>query len=439
MGIVGNIFSGKKQGLHPRDPGLVPFFGFQPTASGELVDAESSKKISAVLACLRVLGETMGSLPLIVYRRIPRGKVRDIRHPLYNLLKNQPNPWQTAFEFTEMMIQHTLLRGNAYAQKVSTNRAAIEALIPLHPDRVEPILINERNDIPDIIYRYTPLDGPTRIFLRDEIYHWKVFSSDGVKGESIITHSAETLGLSLASDKYGARFFKNDTINGGVLQYPGSFKTKEDRNRFLESWQLAKTGSATHSTAVLEQGMEFKQLGLTNKDSQFLELRSFQVNDVARIFRVPPHKIGDLEKATFSNIEQQEIGFVTDSIMPWAIRIEQNILRDLLTPAQRETHFAEFLLTSLLRGDSKARADYYKALFAVGALSPNDIRRLENMNPVAGGDKYFVPMNMVALEDAGNIPDNTRNLIKTSVMHENDSFIDNLLLEINSNGGSNDN
>jgi len=390
---------GSTQTAHPRDPVLAAWFGNTgQTESGENITPESSKKISAVLACVRVLSESVASLPLIVYRRLRGGgKIRDIEHPLYRILHDTPNPNQTAFEFREMMMQHVLLRGNAYAQIVSSGRNAVEQLVPLHPDRVRPFIAPDGQ----VAYSYTPISGPSRVFLQSEILHWMIFSSDGIKGESLITHAAETLGLTLAADKYAARYFRNDGTPGGILEHPKTIgKTKEDLERFKAGWQEAQSGGNQHKISILEEGMSFKELKTTNKDSQFLELRAFQVTDIARIFRVPPHLIMDLTKATFSNIEMQSLEFVIYTLMPWLVRIEQRIHKDLFTPRQLETHFAEFLVTGLLRGDSAARAEFYQKLFAVGAMSPNEIRRLENMNPIgAKGDNYFVPMNMMPLTE----------------------------------------
>ena len=398
-GFFKGLFASSSRSLgHPRDPLLAAWWGNAgQTESGELVTPETAKKIPAVLACVRVLSESVASLPLIVYRRMPGGgKRRDFEHPLYSILHDSPNPNQTAFEFREMMMQHVLLRGNAYAQIVSTASAAVEQLIPLHPDRVEPFLAPDGQ----VAYMYRPLNGPSRVFLNGEILHLMIFSSDGLKGESLITHAAESLGLSLASDKYSGRYFKNNGVPGGVIHHPKTIgKTKEDLERFKLAWKDAQGGTNQHTVAVLEEGMEFKELKTTNKDSQFLELRGFQVNDIARIFRVPPHLIMDLQKATFSNIEQQSLEFVIYTLMPWLVRIEQRIMKDLFTPRQLETHFAEFLVIGLLRGDSKARGEFYQKLFMVGAISQNEIRRLENMNPIgAKGDNYFVPMNMQVLQ-----------------------------------------
>jgi len=396
---VFKLFNAEKWGSRTaKDPLIASWFGGDETESGESVTPDNAMKCTAVMAAVRVISETIASLPLFLYRRTKGGgKARAFDLPLYTLLHDQPNRWQTSFEFREMMVGHMVLRGNAYAEIFSTPGRGVSELIPLNPDRVRPFRAPDGR----IAYYYQPATGGARVILQNEMLHWRDFSSDGIVGESRITQAAETIGLSMAVEKYAGRFFKNDAKPGGILLHPGTFKDKESIERFKESWQAAQAGVNKHKTAVLEQGITYKEIGISNKDSQFLELRGFQVADIARIFRVPPHMIGDLTKSAFSNIEQQSIDFVVHTIRPWLVRIEQALRRDILTEKQRATLFVAFVVDGLLRGDVKSRYEAYSKGRNDGWLSANDIRKKENMNPINGGDVYLIPLNMQSADALG--------------------------------------
>lgn len=362
------------------------------SASGQIVNADSAMRVAAVYASIRVLAESVAQLPLIVYRRLPggKGKERATDHPLWKLLHDVPNRWQTSFEFREMCMGHLGLRGNAFALK-SRVRGRIRELIPIHPARVE---VKQEDDL-RITYKISGKDGSVREYGQKDIFHLRGLSFDGVVGISPITYARESIGLSLATEKHGALLFQNGAKPLGVLRHPGRLD-KEARENLKQSWQDAHSGGNTHKTALLEEGMEWVSVGMTSEDSQFLETRKFQRSEIASIFRVPPHKIGDLEKATFSNIEQQSIEFVTDSLMPHLRRWEQSITRDLIAPAERGEIFVEFLVDGLLRGDSQARSEFYVKMVNNALLSPNEIRVKENLNPYEGGDEFMKPLNMQA-------------------------------------------
>jgi HK97 family phage portal protein len=364
------------------------------TLSGQRVTPDSSLRTAAVYACVRVLTETIASLPLIVYRREDNGgKTRARNHPLFTLLHDQPNNWQTAYEFIEMMQGHLELRGNAYAEIIPGRRGFVDQLIPLHPDKVEVEVL--KNGQLDYLYRERP--GNIRRIEQDMMFHVRGWGSNGYVGASPIALAAEAVGMSLAAQEYGARFFENDASPGGVLEHPGTLKDDAATERMRKSWQEAHTGKNRGKIAILEEGLKYTKIGLTNKDAQFLESRKFQAEEIARIFRVQPHKIGLLDKATFSNIEHQAIEFVVDTIRPRVRRWEQAIQRDLIL--QKGTFFAEFLIDGLLRGDIKSRYEAYKIALG-GAGSPafmrvNEVRVTENMNPIGPeGDQLVTPMNV---------------------------------------------
>lgn len=361
-----------------------------PTMSGVSVGPDNALKLSTVFACVRLLSETIASLPLVVYQRQPDGgRAEAFGHPLYDLLHDAPNTNQTAIEFRQMMTAHALLRGNAYARIVPGARGFADQLIPLHPDRVTP------EELPDgnLRYRVVGLPNPLN---DDQMLHLKGMSFDGKLGVSVVTFMRESIGLGLAAEHYGSRFFGNSATPSGVLRKTdGKTLSEPAAKRLKESWSAAHSGSRQNSVAVLEEGLEYQAIGVSNKDSQFTELREFQAEDIAgRWFGVPPHMIGLTSKATSwgSGIEQMGIGFVVYTLLPWLKRWEQAISRDLILAPR--LYFVEHVVAGLLRGDTQARYAAYATGRQWGWLSVNDVRRLENMNPVTGGDAYLSPLNM---------------------------------------------
>ena len=381
------------------DPNRVPrgpLDDFWYTPIGQLiggaaaVSVSSAMSLSAVYACVRVISESVAQLPLILYRRKADGsKERATNHPLYNLFRYRPNDWQTSYEFVEMMQAHLELRGNAYAYiDASPTTGAIRALIPLHPDRVKLELLPNG----DFRYRFRPQAGGERILNRGEVFHVRGLSSDGFVGLSTIEMQREAIGAGLAARDYGAKYFQNNASVGAWIEMPGGFQDEEARAKFRDSWQESQTGSNRWKTPVLERGMKLNNLGISAEDSKFIDAMKHSDADMARMFRVPPHKIGILERATFSNIEQQSLEFVTDTMQPKLVRWEQAIGRDLL-PDGGEL-FVEFLLDGLLRGDSTARANYYSSGITNGWLTRNEARMKENLERIDGLDEPLAPLNM---------------------------------------------
>ena len=359
------------------------------------VSPDSALRLAAVYACVRILAETIASLPLVVYQRRPDGgKDRVTDHWLYRLMAKRPNRFQNPFEWREMLQGHLALRGNAFNQIITNPRGEIIELMPIHPDRVKIELL------PSGEYRYRISDrsGSEVILPRGEVWHLRGLSSDGLMGMSPIELARENLGTALAAQGYGARFFANDAKpTGGWIEFPGSFKDSEAKKVFRESYQQAQSGSNRGKVLVLENGMKFHEVGVTNKDAQFLELRKFQITDVARLFRVPPHMIADLDRATFSNIEQQSLEFVMHTMTPWAERWEASIQSELLL--ESDDIEIEFDFANLMRGDASSRSSYYQSGIQNGWLNRNEARIAENLNPIDGLDQPLRPLNMVE-EDA---------------------------------------
>ncbi len=377
-------------------------FWFEPvgvhTSSGLRVSVDSALQLSAVYACVRIIASQFASLPFTLYRNRPDGgKDRVTNHPIYTLLARRPNPYQNAFEWREMMAGHLALRGNAYNQIVSDSRGNITALLPLHPDRMQ-ILLSTNGDYR---YQYTQLNGSQVTYSRGEIWHLRGLSSDGIIGLSPIALARNAIGGAQAAQDYGARFFANDaTPTGGWVEYPGAFKDKQSREQFRESLQEAQSGINHGKLAVFEFGMKYHQISVTPEDAQFLETRRFHVTDIARWFGVPPHKIGDLDRATNNNIEQQALEFVQETLGPMAERWEASIEAELLF--DDEDLEAEFQFSQLMRGDSQSRATFYNMGIQSGWLTRNEARIAENLNPLPGLDQPLRPLNMA--EEGQNNP-----------------------------------
>ena len=405
-----------------RDSGQI--FAFGKSEAGERVDEKSAMQIATVYACVRLLAETVAGLPLHLFRysdESENGKERAKEHPLYKLLYRQPNPEMTSFSFRETMMTHLLLWGNAYAQIIRDGKNNVLSLYPLLPENVE-VDRDEKGQIYYIYHAYTDeKPGPQNrdiYFRQDEIFHIPGLGFNGLVGFSPIAMMKNSLGTTLAVEKYGSSFFKNGAQPSGVLEHPGVLKNPE---KIRENWSEVYGGAGNaHKIAVLEEGMQYRAISLPPEDSQFLSTRQFGVNEICRIFRVPPHMVQNLEHATFSNIEHQSIDFVVHTLTPWLVRFEQAIIKDLLLPGEQDTIFPKFNVDGLLRGDYQSRMQGYATGISNGFLSPNDIRRLENLDLIPadkGGDDYYLNGGYVKLQDAGknvgnapqeNTPENRR-------------------------------
>ena len=374
-------------------------FLFGGTTSGKAVNERTAMQTSAVYACVRILAESVAGLPLHVYERTANGsKSTKPSHPLYRLLHDEPNREMTSFVFRETLMSHLLLWGNAYAQIIRDGRGFPIALYPLLPDR----MAVDRNESGELVYTYQSDKGQVKL-RRENVLHIPGLGFDGLIGYSPIAMAKNAVGLALATEDYGAAFFANGANPGGVLEHPGVIKP-EQADRLRESWQSQFGGANAHKVAVLEEGLKFHQMSIPPEQAQFLETRKFQINEIARIFRVPPHMVGDLEKSSFSNIEQQSLEFVKYTLDPWVVRWEQSLQQALILPSEKATIFIKFNLDGLLRGDYQSRMQGYSTGIQNGFMSVNDVRSLEDMNLLTaeeGGDLHFVNGNMVKLADVG--------------------------------------
>lgn len=377
---------------------LVDALGGQETNAGVRVNEATAMQSTAVYACVRILSETLASLPLPVYQRLEGGgKERAPNHPLYTVLHDIANDEMTSYTLRETLMSHLLLWGNAYAEIEWNNAGEVRALWPLRPDQTLP----QRNAETQKLEYHTILPDGTQVILPFErVLHIPGLGFDGIIGYSPIAMAKQAIGLSLATEEFGARFFSNGAHPSGIVEYPGKL-SDQAYERYKKDVEEKHQGlGKSHRIMILEEGLKYHQVGIPPEDAQFLETRKFQLNEIARIYRVPPHMIGDLDRATFSNIEHQSIEFVVHTVRPWLVRWEQAIKLKLFTPLERRRFFAEFVVDGLLRGDIKSRYDAYAVARQNGWMSANDIRELENQNPIPGGDVYLVNGNMVPIDQA---------------------------------------
>ena len=366
------------------------------TLAGVHVTPARSMTLPTYYNCIRIISEDIGKLPLITYRRLePRGKERAPSHPLYRLLHDAPNDDMEAMTFRETLMHHALAWGNGYALIDRDTRMQPIALNPVHPSRV----VVRRDDNGLLVYDIYGGELLPGSLLQmvyrvrsDDMIHLRGLSPDGIVGYSVVQFAAESLGLSLAAQTFGAAFFGNGAAMSGVLEHPGKLSDTAAKH-LRESFETVYSGPQNAGkVGILEEGMKYARLGIPPDDAQFLETRQFQNDEICRWFRLQPDKNGNYEFMTYSNIEQSTINHGTDTLMPWTVRFEQQLNRKLFGIGS--AYFCEHAMQGIMRGDQAARSAFYKELFGMAALSPDDVRELENMSPIGpGGDRYFIASN----------------------------------------------
>lgn len=407
MSIFSNIFRSRDKPTNATSGSAYNFFlGY--SVSGKRVDERTSMQMTAVYACVRILSEAIACLPLHLYKyNESGGKEKAVKHPLYFLVHDEPNPEMTSFIFRETIMSHLLLWGNAYAQIIRNGKGEVIGLYPLMPDRMKV----DRDEKGKLYYEYTVISADPKIARGNEstvklkpedVLHIPGLGFDGLVGYSPVAMCKNSIGLAIAAEEYGSKFYANGANPSGVLEHPGTLK---DPSKVRESWTQTFGGSHNAGkVAVLEEGMKYQPISIAPNEAQFLETRKFQIEEIARLYRIPPHMIGDLDRATFSNIENQSIEFVKYTLDPWVSRIESSMNRRLLSDTEKGVYFFKFNLDGLLRGDYQSRMQGYAIGRQNGWMSANDIRELENLSPVPdeeGGNLYLVNGNMVPLTKAG--------------------------------------
>lgn len=405
MGIFSRLFRARDK---PQNKTVGSSFSFLMggSTSGKSVTERSSMQMTAVYACVRILSEAIAGLPLHLYRyKEGGGKEQAVDNNLYRLLHDEPNPEMTSFVFRETLMTHLLLWGNAYAQIIRNGKGEVIALYPLMPNKMSV----DRDEKGQLYYTYSraneeaaTMSGNTVTLKPSDVLHIPGLGFDGLVGYSPIAMAKNAIGMAIACEEFGAKFFANGAAPSGVLEHPGTIK---DPAKVRDSWNSTFGGSANSGkVAVLEEGMKYTPISISPEQAQFLETRKFQINEIARIFRVPPHMVGDLEKSSFSNIEQQSLEFVKYTLEPWVVRWEQALSRALLSATEKPTYFFKFNLEGLLRGDYQSRMNGYAIARQNGWMSANDIRELENQDRIPaeeGGDLYLINGNMLPLNKAG--------------------------------------
>ncbi len=405
MGFLSGLFR-SRDALRNSTSGSAYRFFMGNSTSGKRVNERSAMQMTAVYSCVRILSEAVAGLPLHLYQYTDKSSMeKAVDNPLYFLLHDEPNTEMTSFVFRETLMTHLLLWGNAYSQIIRNGKGEVVGLYPLMPDRMT---VN-RDEKGRLYYEYmvssddakTLKDGTVRLSPYD-VLHIPGLGFDGLVGYSPIAMAKNAIGLAIAAEEYGSKFYANGATPSGILEYPGTVK---EPDKVRESWNAGFGGSSNaHKIAVLEEGMKYTPISISPNEAQFLETRKFQINEIARIFRVPPHMVGDLEKSSFSNIEQQSLEFVKYTLEPWLVRWEQAMQRSLIPQDDKSKYFIKFNVDGLLRGDYQSRMQGYATARQNGWMSANDIRELENLDRIPaedGGDLYLINGNMMPLSMSG--------------------------------------
>jgi HK97 family phage portal protein len=383
MQILKRIFNRGEQRSTSRsskDPYLAEIFGMRQTSAGVDVTRERAEGLSAVFACVTCISESVAGLPIHLFKRTEDGgRERNTSHPVYRVLEVRPNPFMTPFELKELLIQHLLLRGNAYCEVKTDAAGRVSELIPLNPDSMRPELLENGR----LRYHLTVPAGGTRVLLQEEVFHLKGRSDDGILGKTPITVAREVLGLAIAEQEHGAATFRNGTRLSGVLKHPA--KLADDAyTRLRDQWQAAFSGVGMRGkTAILEGGMEWQQLSMSLEDALWVESRRMTLEDVARLFRVPPTMIGDLTHGNYSNSVEMARSFVTHTLRPHLRRFEEAVERCLFTESARKNLFVEFETKSITSADIETRFKAYQLALDPdrGWMTKGEVRRAENLPP----------------------------------------------------------
>ena len=393
MGLIDNIrtlFTGNSsKKIDKRGISLNTIF---PDA--DVFDSDKALTLTSVWNAIRLLSESVSSLPITVYRKENNGdKVEDVNNRIYNLIKFKPNNFQNKITFFEYVMYSVLTDGNAYVQIVRDNSANPVQLLPLNPDYVN-IFIKEN----ELFYQ---MDGGS-VLDSSDVLHIKLITDDGIEGLSPIDQCAKAINWSLSMEEFGSTFFKNGAKPSSVLSTDRALsETAIERlkNSFNSSYAKLKS---SNSTIILEEGLSFKPISISPEQAQFLASRQFGIEEIARIFNIPPHMLKDLSKSSFNNIEMQSQEYVTYTLMPYLTRIEQEMNLKLFRTNELGKTFVEFNVNGLLRGDVKTRNEAYKTAIQNGYMSINEVRQKENLNSIEGGDQHFIPMNMTTIENIGD-------------------------------------
>lgn len=406
MGLISDLFERRSITLsNPEQwPQIMQLFGLKDSKTGVSVNESNAVNLTIVYACVRLLSDSLAMIPFQLFKETENGKEKAVNHPLYKLIAKQPNPQMSSYTFRKMMMTNLLLWGNAYAI-IERDNGVISKLTPVASSNMRVVEDASGN----VSYMYRGTTGNELPMKSEQILHIKNFSFDGKIGLSPISLAREAVGLGIALEEFGAVYFKNGTNLGGIAEHPNKLSPTAMQN-LRESLQSKFEGVGNaHKMIVLEEGMKFQKIAIPANDAQFIESRKFQINEIARFFNVPPHMVGDLDRATFSNIEHQAIQYVTYSLLPWCYCWEQEVDKTLLSEKEQTKYFTKFNVNGLLRGDFVTRTQGYHLMIQDGVYSINDVRSLEDMNKIEDGDTHFFNGNMVPIDMAGTEPEQDEN------------------------------
>lgn len=402
MGFLQRVFAPSLM-AGPNESALSSFW-YEPVAmlsqAGVRVSPTIAMTLPAVWSAVNRISGDIGTLPCHIFRKLDNdGRERATAHALHQLLRWRPNPWQTAADYWPMMVGHVLLRGNAYSEIVPGRNGVVGALMPLHPDKMRVAVSNGQ-----LRYYYRETTGEERAIRTDWVFHIRGLSNDGVTGMSVVRYGLQSFGGGLALQSFAARFWKQGATAGLAAIHPGR-QTPEQRKTMRDSIAQYLSGlENAHGILPLEEGIKLEQLGIKPEDAQMLASRDHAVEDVARWFNLPLHKLGVNKQAqTYASREQANLEYVIDTLRPWSVRIEQSIQRDLVVKDDQATHYVEFLIDALMRGDAVARAAYYSSGIKDGWLTRNEARLKENLNPLPGLDMPLAPLNMAMTQPDGSM------------------------------------
>ena len=394
-------------------------FGNQRSNSGQSVTPDSALNVAAVYACVNRIAKTVAMLPLNVMQKLPTGGHEiAVNHRCQNLVSRRPNQWQTSYDWRMLMQLFLLLRGNAYSEIVYMPGRKRNELVPLHPDRMYPFVVNENGTIEYIsefssppssgsklYYQYYPNNGEMRVYTAEEVFHLRGVSNNGIIGRNVVSLMREAIGLSLSTEEHGARLFSNGAQISKVFTHPGKLNDNT-YSRLKDELNKNFSGVAnSHRTIILEDDMKVSNISMTNEDAQFLLTRQFELEEIASFLDVPLmliNRSGD-KNQTFASAEQILLIFVTLQMSPHYVMWEQQLQKALLSASEQNEFYFDFDTDAIMRGDAKSRSEYYKNMFSIAAIKPDEIRAKEHMSPLENnsGNKAYILNQMVPLEMAG--------------------------------------
>lgn len=384
--------------LNNPEPWLLNLFG-NLSEAGIPVTKETAMRFDTVFSCIRVLSETFASFPLSVFMKTDSGRIQADTHPVFSLIKSKPSPLMTAYSWKQAIMVHLCTQGNSFSRIIRNQRGNVaQILLFPYPECMTVSIIGGQ-----LWYKYP---GVPEAMSSDEILHFAGMSWNGIVGMSPITYQRETIGLGIAQKTYSNKFYSNGTNMGGIVEVPNVLGDTAYK-RLKESFDDKSQGlSNAHKAILLEGGAKYNKMSITPVDAQYVESRKLTKEDICGIFRVPPHMIANLDRATFSNIEQQSIEFISNTMTPYITSCENELDSKLFSPSELAKYYVKFNVNSHMRGDATARSNYYYRMWLMGALNPNEVRELEDLNKIEGGDTYFVPVNVQQLTELNNINNN---------------------------------